>query len=506
MPEFKPQPGFQEAFLSSTADIVFGGGAAGAGKTFALLLDPLRNRYNPRYSATIFRRTRPQIRVAGGMWDESRELYPYAAGTSFETQLKWRFPSGATINFSHMEYEKTKFEYMGSQIPFIGFDQLEHFSSSMFFYMLSRNRSTCGVTPCIRATCNPDPDSWIAEFIDWYIGEDGYAIPERAGVVRFFLRFGDNFFWGDTKKELRERFPEILEEGIKAGINPDNFIKSFTFIPGDIYGNKILLSENPEYLGNLLAQDEATKMQLLRGNWKISVDGLALMDYQRVNELFTNFPEKSDENEKYIIIDPAGWGKDLAVAGVWEGLECNEIHIWTKCGQDELYRWTEETRERENISQGNVGVDYTGIGAGLTEIGEYEAFQAEATVIIPTEAENDPMKKPRFATPQLKTQCYYKLSEVLNFNLMRIHTKFFVDGKEQSFFMRGSKRVEIIPEIKRQLRAIKRRKAEAEGAKKVNTKEEQKAILGCSPDFADMLMMRMMFVLRPTMEGFAWMG
>ena len=93
--------------------------------------------------------------------------------------VQWRFLSGAKVTFAHMLYEKDKYSWQGSQICFLGFDELCHFSENQFFYMLSRNRSVCGVKPYVRATCNPDVDSWVANFISWWIDQEtGYPIPE----------------------------------------------------------------------------------------------------------------------------------------------------------------------------------------------------------------------------------------------------------------------------------------------------------------------------------------
>ena len=76
------------------------------------------------------------------------------------------------------------YDGQGAQVP--GFDELTHSTKSQFFYMMSRNRSMCGVRPYIRATCNPDADSWVAEFISWWIDQEtGLPIPERAGKVRY---------------------------------------------------------------------------------------------------------------------------------------------------------------------------------------------------------------------------------------------------------------------------------------------------------------------------------
>ena len=173
----RPQDGYQMMSLSSPADIVIGGAAAGVGKTFSLLLEPLKHILTtPHFGGIIFRRTTPQITAEGGLWDASQKLYnDIEAAKAKPSYLQWDFKCGKvnnTLKFSHLEYEKNIYDYQGAEIAFIGFDELTHFTKKMFFYLLTRNRSTCGVKPYIRCTTNPDPDSWVAEFIKWWIGED----------------------------------------------------------------------------------------------------------------------------------------------------------------------------------------------------------------------------------------------------------------------------------------------------------------------------------------------
>jgi predicted phage terminase large subunit-like protein len=262
MAPIRPQLGAQMTFLSSPADIAIYGGAAGGGKTWALLMEPLRHIHNKEFGAVYFRRTTVQVRNEGGLWDESAKLYPLVGGAPREHVLEWGFPSGATVSFNHLEHDKTVYNWQGSQIPLICFDELTHFSEKQFWYMLSRNRSMCGVRPYIRATCNPDADSWVARFIAWWIDqESGLAIPERAGVLRWFVRIGDKLIWGDTPEDLAEHVDPIDGKPIPP--------KSVTFVPAKLTDNPAMMAADPGYLANLMAQPTVERERLLAGNWKI---------------------------------------------------------------------------------------------------------------------------------------------------------------------------------------------------------------------------------------------
>lgn len=260
--EIRPQAGPQEQFLSSPADIVIYGGAAGGGKTWGLVVEPLRHIDNPDFRAVIFRRTYPQITNPGGLQDEALQIYPHLGGeaTQPSSGITWTFPSGAVVRFAHLQHDKNRLDWQGAQIPLIGFDELTHFSEQQFFYLLSRNRSVCGVRPYIRATTNPDSASWVARFIDWWIGEDGYAIPERAGQIRWFVRKGGELLWADDPADLAVLAP---------GIPP----KSVTFIPASLDDNQVLMEKDPSYIANLLALPLIERERLLKGNWKIQPSG-----------------------------------------------------------------------------------------------------------------------------------------------------------------------------------------------------------------------------------------
>lgn len=252
-----PQPGPQTAFLASPADFVIYGGQAGGGKTWGLMLDPLRNIGKPAFRSVIFRRVAPQITNPGGLWDESSALYPLIGGVPNRSRLEWVFPAGARIKFGHMQYEDDKLEWQGAQVAHVGWDELTHFSEGQVFYLLTRQRSIAGIRSSMRGGCNPDADSWVASFIAWWIDQEtGYAIPQRSGVIRWFVRDGDTIVWADTKHELLRDYPHLLPI-------------SFTFIPATVYDNKKLLAKDPGYIARLMAQPRVERERLLGGNWKV---------------------------------------------------------------------------------------------------------------------------------------------------------------------------------------------------------------------------------------------
>lgn len=484
----RPQRGYQESFLSSPADIVIGGGAAGAGKSYALLIEFLRHKDNPRFAGVIFRRTTPQIRNEGGLWQTSLDVY-HGLGKSVETSLTWVFHSGARLKFTHLEHEKNIKDHQGAQYAFIGFDELTHFSKKMFFDMLARNRSMSGVRPYIRATCNPDPDSWVAEFISWWIDQQtGFPIPERAGKIRYFMKDGEKIVWGDSRGEVINQVPHIIGELKDKGINLDELVKSVTFIPGTIFDNRKLIATDPGYLGNLMALDSQLKAQMLEGNWKVTPDSLAIFDYARTSDLFTNFVP---DGQNYITCDVARFGRDLAVIKTWRGYRVVRIDVFTTSKTTDITNCIEARREEFNVGKSDVLVDQDGVGGGVVDEGGYQGFSGGASAM------EDPKTKIKENYANLKTQCAYRMAAVVNTAGAAIDRNFYVDGVMSTTVKIKGVDVPIDELIKKDLRSIKRVRADMDGRMRINDKASQKVILdGRSPDFGDAFTMRAWFDLR----------
>lgn len=254
MPEIRPNPGPQEDFLACSADVAIYGGQAGGGKTFALTVDPLRWVGDRDFGGVIFRRQSVDLVGSGSIWEEAQKIYPLIGAKSRESpNREWRFPSGSLIEFRHLKEEADKFDHQGKQYGFIGFDELTHFTEGQFWYMVSRLRSIAGLHAYIRATCNPDPDSFVRLLIDWWIGEDGYPIFERSGVLRWFVRDGDELFWFDSREEA-------------VGAYPNASPMSLTFIAAGLADNP---KGDPDYKARLEVLPRVERERLLGGNWNV---------------------------------------------------------------------------------------------------------------------------------------------------------------------------------------------------------------------------------------------
>jgi hypothetical protein len=189
---FKANEGPQENFLAAGETDVLYGGSAGGGKSYAMIVDPLRFAHKPAHRALILRRSMPELRE---LIDKSRELYPKAfPGCKYrEVEKLWNFPSGAKIEFGFLERDADVYRYQGQAYSWIGFDEITHLPTEFSWnYLASRLRTTDpDITPYMRCTANPGGVGahWVKKrYIspappnDSFLGADGITrkfIPAR---------------------------------------------------------------------------------------------------------------------------------------------------------------------------------------------------------------------------------------------------------------------------------------------------------------------------------------
>lgn len=227
----------QADFLCRFEDEALYGGAAGGGKSEALVLEALRQVAVPTYRALILRKTYPEL---SELVDRAHRYYPAAVpGAQWsEARHEWRFPSGAKIYFGAMQHPNDRFKYQGRAYDYIAFDELTHFTQDEYMYLLSRNRASgSGTRVYMRASANPGGigHGWVkARFLT-------PAPPMQTIWEPVSLRLPDG-----TVQETR---------------------RSRVFVPSTVFDNQILLQNDPAYAARLAALPEADKRALLYGDW-----------------------------------------------------------------------------------------------------------------------------------------------------------------------------------------------------------------------------------------------
>lgn len=525
MPEIKPQPGFQEKVLACTADIAIIGGSAGPGKTWCQLVEPLYHAHVPDFTCVMFRNTFPEIMAPGGLWDAAGKIYGMLGNSASTLQPRPTWKVGkARIQFAYMDSDEDAKAWDGSELNAIVFNELTHFSKFQFLRLLARNRSTSGVRPYVRADCNPDPDSWVKELVQWWIDPDtGYAIPERDGVHRYLMVYKDNYVWGDTKEQVRDQVPEIFQQPEYVSGEKDyrNSIKSITYIAGKRSENKKMAEINPEYEGNLLMLGEADYKRFGEGNWNSGGDGLRMFEDAAIKDIWSNPVEhvprrlvgydnsglpmyrSGGSKKKYITCDAARFGRDLCVIYVWDGWEVIHVSIFKQSDQHDIVKEIETLRAHHGIPKSSVMLDADGVGGDTVKLGDYLAFHGgQAAMPDPKNKKNRENENYR----NLKTQCYYRYAARVNnrqvtYTVTSGSCKVFETPGKGVYGLGislGGKVQDVRDLIKADFRAMKRAKTEKDGSVfkyEMNTKEEHKVILKRSPDFGDVGSMREAFEL-----------
>ena len=262
---FEPNPGPQTEFLAAPEREVLYGGAAGGGKSYGLLADPLRYFGNANFNGLILRRTNDELREL--VW-KSQELYPkaYPGAKWQEKKSQWIFPSGAKLWMTYLERPEDVLRYQGQAFSYIAFDELtQHATPFAWDYMRSRLRTTDPDLPLfMRATTNPGGPGhqWVKRmFVD----------PAPAGKP---------FDATDLETGDVMKYPEGHEKAGKA-------LFKRRFIPATLKDNPHLFSDG-SYEANLLSLPEMQRRQLLEGDWAIA-EGAAFPEFRHKDHVIEPF-------------------------------------------------------------------------------------------------------------------------------------------------------------------------------------------------------------------------
>lgn len=163
----------------------------------------------------MFRRTSPPLKAAGGLFSEAKKLYSPLGVKVREKDMEILFhgvdgKGGGNLKFTHLEHESdAEGNHQGLQYSFVGFDELTHFEASQFLYLIGRMRSAAETDSFLLATTNPDCDSWVFEWVEWYLDENGIFDESKLGIIRHFVIVDDKPVFADNPEDLAEQYPEL---------------------------------------------------------------------------------------------------------------------------------------------------------------------------------------------------------------------------------------------------------------------------------------------------------
>ena len=308
---FKPNPGPQEEFLSAGERDVLYGGAAGGGKSFALLADPLRYCHNPNHRGLLLRRTLDELTE---LIDKAKQLYPKAfPGATFrESKSTWVFPSGATMWFTYLDRDKDVTRFQGQAFNWIGIDEITQYPTPYVWdYLRSRLRSTDPELQqqlCMRCTANPGGVGgwWVKKM---YIDHRESNKPFGA----YDIESGKEFVWPDGHE--------------KAG-QPLFYRK---FVPARLTDNPYLMADG-QYEAMLRSLPDVERRRLLEGDWDVA-EGAAFPEFSRVRhvvehfELPTNWPRIRAADYGYASPSCVLWGAIDWDNNIWIYRELYAKHL-----------------------------------------------------------------------------------------------------------------------------------------------------------------------------------
>lgn len=310
----------QSAFLLLSAREALYGGAAGGGKSDALLMAALQYVDVAGYAALLLRRTYSDLSLPGALLDRAQEWLRGTDASWNGVDKTWTFPSGATLTFGYLDHPEQKYRYQSSEFQFIGFDELTQFSEAEYRYLFSRLRrlASSSIPPRMRSASNPGG-----------LGHD----------------------W------VRRRF---LHEGPVDGR---------VFIPARLADNPHL--DQRDYLVSLEELDPLTRARLLEGDWNANDNGLLSFEAIEACTADCLWPEgvkpEGSCPELFVGVD-IGRTQDRTVVWTWEKVGdvawCREIYVMRGASFGEQREAIERRLGRWVVK---CAIDKGGIGRQLAE-------------------------------------------------------------------------------------------------------------------------------------------
>lgn len=495
------QKGGQEDILSCDADIIIGGGSRGGSKTFTLLMEALYDINRKDFRALLMRH---EIDDLSDMIETSVMLYSdFGEYNKSKNDMRWNFYKGGFLKFSYhadtLEDFKTRFQ--GKQFSYIGVDEITHMDYLKFKYLITCNRNAFHIRNRFIGTCNPDPDSWVAKFIEWWIGEDGLPIPERNGVIRYCFMDGDtadSIYWGDTKEEVYLQCKSTIDrywrpEYEQYGSPQDLFIKSATFVEAKLSDNVKLMSSDPTYLANLVNQSDEQRARDLEGNWKYKSAGDDMIKLTHMEAMYKNSMQMGD-GVRRASCDVAFDGGDSLIMWLWEGWHIRDIFV-SRADSKKTLEMVKGKLEEWGVREENFTYDLNGVG---------QTFKGFFPKAVPFNNRESVDEKFKHIYSNIKSQAAYLFAQKIIYKEISIEESLL----QRRYSGKGFDKNSLAMILNNERKAIRKDEDSDEKGWTIIKKAVMKKLVGHSPDYFEALIMRMIFEIkkkRKQIRGLGWL-
>ena len=483
----KPFGGFQEAFTTAQADIVWGVGQLGSGKSYGLVLamaEPLMT--DPDFRGLISRRAIQSLKAGGGFVEKFKQIFGEYCSVKESDNPRVSFPNGSFCDLTYIDDSdmvRLRERAKGWEYDVIAVDEITEMSFECFCYLMTRNRGNSKTfTGHMFATLNPKRSHWSRIFLDWYIRPDGFVNAERAGKVRYFYLNGTtvkDVVWGDSKYEVYQKCKVDIDRKLKAvggRFNWENMIKSFVFHEGRMSENETLKAD---YIGSAVASGGKMAQALVEANLNVDPeeDENIPISGDAARQVFIADPKVN--GELWVTVDLADFGKNNMVALFWNGFDVQDILVL-------MHSTPRENATNVRIFAQEHGVAESHIIFDGTSARYFNDYIPDAICYLSSRKSFGMYEN---QAPTVKDMCYLRLTKMVNAGGMS-----FAEKVTNRLYMRQDIKHALTVEVEfLEECAVLRFKDLPNGGKKLLTKKEMNARLGKdrSMDLLDPCAMRM---------------
>lgn len=462
--------------------------------SFTLLMEALKDVKNAGFNGLILRNERDDLT---DIINKSYQFFPdYGEYRKAKDSMYWDFYAGGSLSFSFHagSYNDFVIRFQGREYPYIGIDEITHITYPKFKYLLTTNRNSKGIRNRVIGTCNPDPDSWVAIFIDWWIGEDGLPIKERDGKLRYCFMAGEDvtdIIWGDTPEEVYDKARHLIDRVMKKGEDWNNYILSVAFVRAELDDNKKLMSNDPTYKARLAGQSDEQVARDLEGNWRFKSAGDDIIKWEHMESFFANSVQTGD-GVRRCSCDVAFDGGDQLVMWLIVGNHFHDVFA-CRANSQQTVAIVKGKLAEWGVREENFTYDLNGVG---------QTFKGFFPKAVPFNNEGAVDEKFKYIYNRLKDQAAYTFAQGV------INGEYSINPEilDRKFNGIGYKNMTLRDILMRERRCIRRDDSFLKAWKLIG-KPVMRQMIGHSPDFVEsMFYSRIFFIKKKTFRKPSGLG